>query len=139
MTARSPMLEIQGAVYRRLTDDQELTGLAPGGVFDYLPETAPYPFTVIGEATETPDNAHDRHGWQTVPVLHVWTRSRGFAQALRIGARVAELLDHQPLDVPGYHHVATLFEFSQTLQDPEPPGDIRHLILRFRVLTEQIP
>ena len=33
--------------------------------------------------------------------------------------------------------MATRFEFSQTLTDPEPPGDIRHVVLRYRVVTEQ--
>ncbi len=47
-----------------------------------------------------------------------------------------EVLDHTPLDIDGHHHVATRFEFSQALTDPEPPGDIRHVVLRFRIVTE---
>lgn len=132
------MLEIQGAVFHRLGGDQELKDLG-AGVYDYLPEQATYPFIVIGEATEIPDNSHDRYGWQTVPVIHVWGQGRGFAQVLTIGSRVTALLDHQPLEVPGFHHVVTRFEFSQALTDPTPPGDIRHLVLRHRVITEQTP
>lgn len=136
MSAPAPMLAVQSAVYARLKGDATLTGMI-SGVYDYVPETAAYPFVVIGEALETPDNRHGGFGRQTVITLHVWSRYQGYAQVLRIGARVTELLDHQPLTIPGLSWIATRFEFSQTLTDPEPPGDIRHLVLRYRVVTEQ--
>ncbi|MBD9731181.1 DUF3168 domain-containing protein [Streptomyces sp. H28] len=130
------MLAVQSAVYARLKGDAALMGMI-SGVYDYVPETAAYPFVVIGEALETPDNRHGGFGRQTVITLHVWSRYQGYAQVLRIGARVTELLDHQPLTIPGLSWIATRFEFSQTLTDPEPPGDIRHLVLRYRIVTEQ--
>ncbi|HCA88166.1 MAG TPA: DUF3168 domain-containing protein [Streptomyces sp.] len=130
------MLPVQGAVLAVLTGDATLTDMADA-VYDYLPEDVPYPFIVIGEAIETPDNRHGGFGRQTVITLHVWSQYRGYAQALAIGARITALLDHQPLTIPGVDWIATRFEFSQTLTDPEPPGDIRHLVLRYRVVTEQ--
>lgn len=146
-TAPSPMLGVQGAMVALLRGDTALlamvgamrgaTASPASTVYDYVPEDVPYPFIVIGEAIETPDNRHGGFGRQTVPTLHVWDQYRGYARVLRVGARVTELLDHQPLNVPGLSHVATRFEFSQTLTDPEPPGDIRHLVLRYRVVTEQ--
>ncbi|WP_030744450.1 DUF3168 domain-containing protein [Streptomyces sp. NRRL F-5135] len=132
------MLPVQRAVYGKLTGDAPLMA-AISGVYDYTPEDIPYPFVVIGEAIETPDNRHGGFGRQTVITLHVWSRYRGYAQALAIGARITALLDHQPLTIAGQAHIVTRFEFSQTLTDPEPPGDIRHLVLRYRVLTEQHP
>lgn len=136
MSAPAPMLAVQSAVYARLKGDATLTGMI-SGVYDYVPEDATYPFVVIGEALETPDNRHGGFGRQTVITLHAWSRYQGYAQVLRIGARVTELLDHQPLTIPGLSWIATRFEFSQTLTDPEPPGDIRHLVLRYRIVTEQ--
>ncbi|MDX3405525.1 DUF3168 domain-containing protein [Streptomyces sp. ME02-6977A] len=136
MTAPAPMLPVQTALYARLKDDATLTGMI-SGVYDYVPEEAPYPFVVIGEALETPDDRHGGFGRQTVVTLHAWSRYQGYTQVLRIGARVTALLDHQPLTIPGLDHIVTRFEFSQTLTDPEPPGDIRHLVLRYRVVTEQ--
>ncbi|PAN01041.1 hypothetical protein CJI59_13845 [Streptomyces sp. Alain-F2R5] len=130
------MLPVQAALYARLKGDATLTGEI-SGVYDYVPEDVPYPFVVIGEATEVPDNWHGGFGRETVVTLHVWSRYQGYAQVLRIGARVTALLDHQPLTIEGLDHIATRFEFSQTLTDPEPPGDIRHLVLRYRVVTEQ--
>ncbi|MFI2367303.1 DUF3168 domain-containing protein [Streptomyces sp. NPDC018833] len=138
MTSPLPLLSVQTALYAKLTGDATLMDMATG-VYDYVPEDAVYPYIVIGEAIETPDNAHDRFGRQTVPTLHVWDQHRGFRRVLQIGSRVNALLDHQPLTISGLHHVVTRYEFSQTLTDPEPPGDIRHLVLRYRTLTEQTP
>ncbi|MYS74169.1 DUF3168 domain-containing protein [Streptomyces sp. SID5926] len=130
------MLPVQTAVYGRLKGDATLAGMI-SGIYDYVPEDVAYPFVVIGEALETPDNRHGGFGRETVVTLHVWSRYQGYSQALRIGARVTALLDHQPLTIEGLDHIATRFEFSQTLTDPEPPGDIRHLVLRYRIVTEQ--
>lgn len=134
----SPMAPVQAAVLQRLKTDSALSALITG-VYDYLPEETPFPYVMVGEATDTADNSHDRFGRQTVVTLHVWSQYRGYAQALRIADRVTALLDHQPLTIVGLAHVVTRFEFSQTLTDPEPPGTIRHVVLRYRVVTEQPP
>jgi hypothetical protein len=131
------MMPVQAAVYTRLTGDTTLMAMLGSGVLDFVPEDTPYPYVVIGEATETPDNRQGGFGRQTVVTLHVWTQAEGHAQGLRIAGRVTELLDHQPLKIAELDHIATRFEFSQTLTDPEPPGDIRHVVLRYRIVTEQ--
>lgn len=135
-TPPTPLLPVQQAVYTVLVGDPTLTDLI-SGVYDYVPETVDYPFVVVGEAIETPSNRHGGFGWDTVITVHVWSKYRGYSQALKVGESVTRLLDHQPLTVAGRHHVATRYEFGQTLTDPEPPGDIRHLVLRFRTVTEQ--
>jgi hypothetical protein len=134
--AVSPLGPIQQALYERLTDDAELMGLV-SGVFDHVPEGTQRPYVVVGEATSIPDNRHGGFGRQSTATLHIWTRERGFRTAQQIEDRIVQLLDHQPLGVDGLHTVAVRFEFSQTLVDPEPPGDIRHIPIRFRVITEQ--
>lgn len=136
--AADPLLPIQGALVQALRGDAELTGLI-SGVYDYLPEEAGYPFVVVGEAIATPDNAHDRYGQETAVTVHVWSQYRGHSQGLRIAARITAVLDHQPLAIAGHDHVATRWESTQTLTDPEPPGDIRHVVLRYRIVTEQPP
>ncbi|MEU2077103.1 DUF3168 domain-containing protein [Streptomyces sp. NPDC013489] len=137
-TAPLPFLAVQTALYGKLTADAPLMALVTG-VYDFVPETAVYPYIHLGEAIETPRNAHDRFGRETVVTLHVWDRHRGFKTVLQIGARITALLDHQPLTIPGLAHIVTRYEFGQPLTDPEPPGDIRHLVLRFRIVTEQTP
>ncbi|WKV74723.1 DUF3168 domain-containing protein [Streptomyces sp. PCS3-D2] len=136
MTAPAALGPVQQAAYTLLTADTELMALITG-VYDYVPEDVVFDYVTIGEATEIPDNRHGGFGRQTTLTLHVWTRYRGHARGQRIAARIVALLDHQPLTITGLHHVSTRFEFSQTLTDPEPPGDIRHIPMRFRITTEQ--
>lgn len=131
----SAVLPLQVAVLAALGADAELTALAEG-VFDWVDEGQAYPYVVIGDSVETPDNTHDSHGSITVITLHVWSKYRGYAQALTIAARLRALLEHRPLTIAGHRHVATYFVSQQTLTDPEPPGDIRHVPVSFRVLTE---
>ncbi|MFF0426909.1 DUF3168 domain-containing protein [Streptomyces sp. NPDC004520] len=138
MTSPLPLLAVQSALYARLKADAALLGKV-SGVYDFVPEDVAFPYIVIGEAIETPDNSHDRYGRQTVHTLHVWDQYRGFKRVLQIGGLVNALLDHQPLTIPGLAHVATRYEFGQPLTDPTPPGDIRHLVLRYRIVTEQTP
>lgn len=128
---------VQRAFYARMTGSDELMSLLSDVYDGQAPEDAVYPYIVLGEATETPDNAHGRLGRQTSSTLHIWSQYDGYGEALQILATVAALFDHQPLDVPGLHHVSTHYEFSQTLTDPTPPGDIRHIPVRFRTRTEQ--
>jgi hypothetical protein len=125
-------------MYERMTDDPDLMGMVTG-VFDKIPEDELRPYVVIGEAIETPDNNHGQFGRQSVETFHIWSDHAGFSEGLRIKNSIIELFDHQPLDVEGQHVVSVRYEFSQTLRevfyDPEP--NIRHIILRFRVTTEQ--
>lgn len=130
----SPAFPIQEAVYQRLTGDTPLMNQVTG-VFDHVPENIDHPYVVIGEAIETPDNSHTEFGRETVITLHVWSKFRGMSEALKVVRRIIDLLDHQPLVVEDHHHVATRYEFSQTLRDPNP--DLRHIPVRFRVTTEK--
>lgn len=135
MTAESPMRAIQAALYEVLSEDATLSGMVTG-VHDDVPEDAALPYVVIGDFIEVPRNSQDRRGWETLATLDVWSNYRGNWEAADIAARLAALLDHQPLTLPGYHHVVTRFEFSQTLRDPDDPK-LRHVPVRFRIVTEE--
>jgi hypothetical protein len=136
VNADDAMLPVQAAVYRALVADEDLMALV-AGVFDGVPEGTDYDYVDLGEVIDSPRNSHDRHGRESVLTLHIWTRYRGFAAAHRIGARVMAGLDHQPLDIEGLVHVSTRYEQGFTMTDPAPPGDIRHLVQRYRITTEQ--
>lgn len=127
-----PTQPIQAAIYTALTGE---SGMAD--VYDEVPETADYPYIVIGEAFTTPDNSHDRKAWRTVVTLHVWSDQQGFSEANGIAADIDAVLDHTSLTVTGYTHIATRFDFSQTLRDPDPK--LRHIPIRYVVETEEIP
>lgn len=131
-------LPARDAVLAALTGDQALMDLVEG-VLDSVPEGQAFPYIHLGESFESPANAHDRFGSETLQTLHVWSQYRGFAQALTIAARVLRALDHQPLTIDGHTWRWTRFVSLQTLTDPEPPGDIRHVPMSFRIGTEVPP
>ncbi|WP_152476606.1 DUF3168 domain-containing protein [Nocardiopsis salina] len=135
--ARRPMADIQSALYQRLTAEDADLGAA---VYDYVPEpeAAAWPYVTIGEAIETPANAHDFIGRDTTVTLHVWSKYRGFAEANAVANRVTALLDHRPADLdigPGQYTTSLRFEFGQTLRDENP--EVRHAVIRFRIRTAQ--
>jgi hypothetical protein len=135
MTARDATLDIQTAMYGVATADGTLMGLV-SGVFDEVPGGTNKPYVAIGEALETPDNSHDRFGRESVVTWHVWSDHQGFAEALGIANRLIEIFDHKTLTVANHTTVSVRFEFLQTLRDPDP--EIRHVPVRFRVVTEQV-
>lgn len=136
-TGYDSLLPVQVEFINILDGDSELS-LVINGVFDEVNAGGvPEPYITIGEAIETPDNSHDRFGRQGLFAVNIWTRYRGYKQALELKSRVIQLLDHQPLDLgEDLHHVSTHFEFAQNLRDEDDP-EIRRVLVRFRVSTEQ--
>lgn len=129
-------LPLQTAVRAKLLADAALMDVIHG-VHDEVPENAPFPYVVIGDVTEVPDDAHDRQGLTTTITLHIWSRYRGFKEALEILVHVDRVLDRQPLAVDGFEDVSIAREWHQTLRDPDP--EIRHIPVRFRAwLTEEV-
>lgn len=123
---------LQAAIYARLKADPALTA-AVSGVWDEPPEGAAYPYVVIGDAVETPDNNLAAFGSRVVATLHVWSSYRGFSQANTIAGHLMRLLDHQPLTVAGRGLIAARHEQTITMRDPDT--DVRHVAVRFAFET----
>ncbi|MCI0632520.1 MAG: DUF3168 domain-containing protein [Actinobacteria bacterium] len=139
-TAASPAIPIQQGIYELLTGDATLDALVTG-VFDHVPEGVDKPYVRLDESLETPDNAHGSFGSITVQTLRIWTRARGHREGLTIEARIRALLDHRIAEVDavvtGHRVVAVRFEQREAIVDPEPPGDIRHIAVAYRITTQQ--
>jgi hypothetical protein len=125
---------LQQAIFARLTGDAALMAVITG-VFDGAPEGTAYPYVVLGEVIETPDNAHGAFGADSVVTLHVWSKATGYKEGLEMAAHLRRVLDHQPLTVAGHRVVSVRHEQTLTLRDPD--SDLRHIPVRFRVTTEQ--
>lgn len=120
---------LQQAVYTRLSADGPLTALA--GIYDEVPENAPYPHVAVGEVIEEPQDAHDGQGLTVALVLHIWSRYQGYAECMQILAHLDRLLDRRPLTVAGYTDVTVFREHSRMMRDPDPR--LRHCPVRYRV------
>lgn len=92
------------------------------GVYDEVPEPAPYPHVSMGEVIEEPDDTHDNQGLSVAFVLHIWSKYRGFGE---VGC-VLSHLDRQPLDVAAFFR-----EHHHVVRDPNPT--IRHCPVRYRM------
>ncbi|WP_116048606.1 DUF3168 domain-containing protein [Amycolatopsis palatopharyngis] len=126
---------VQVAMRAKLLSDPQLLEVV-SGVFDYVDGTATFPYLTVGQATEVPDDAHDAQGLAVTVTIHVWSKYKGFAEALAILGHVDRLLDRQPLAVAGFTDVSVAREFHETLRDPDP--QIRHIPVRFRIwLTKE--
>lgn len=132
---KSVAAPIQAAAYERMSVDEALLTLASGGVYDEVPEIVVYPYVVLGEAIEMPDNSHSNFGAKTDVAFHIWSDYRGYLEANTIAGRLVELFDHVPLTIVGHRVVAVRFKQNTPMRDPNP--SLRHVIVRFQVVTEQ--
>jgi hypothetical protein len=139
MVSKSPLNPLQKAINAKLRGDSALVALLGGklAVYDQPPEGVAYPYVRIGDHLSTPDNDLTSFGREVTETIHVWTKVRGNSTGQDIAARIVELLDHQPagLSVLGHRVVSIRCEFDQALTDPDP--EIRHHVLRFRIVTAQ--
>jgi hypothetical protein len=139
--SKSPLNALQSAVVAKLKADSALVALLGGrqAVYDQPPEAADggYPYVRIGDHLSIPDNDLSTFGRQITMTLHIWTKARTSATGQAIADRITALLDHKPaaLTVTGHDVVSIRNEFDQALTDPDP--EIRHHVLRFRVITAQ--
>ncbi|MCX4572288.1 DUF3168 domain-containing protein [Streptomyces sp. NBC_01571] len=121
---------LQAAVYSKLVGSSALLALV-SGVYDEVPEPAPYPYVSIGSLSEFPADAHDAQGLDATVTIHVWSRAPGFAQAYDIFAALDAALDRVPLAVAGFRDVSIRHDQHQALKDPEP--GVRHINAQYRV------
>lgn len=135
----SPLNPLQKALVAKLKADATLVALLGNvdRVVDQPREGMPFPYVRVGDHLSIPDNDLTSFGRNITETLHIWTRVRGNATGQDIAARINALLDHQVsgLTVPGHRVVSIRNEFDQALTDPDP--EIRHHVLRFRVITSQ--
>lgn len=122
--------DLQVAVRAKLLADTDLMA-AVTGVYDDVPGDAVHPYITVGDATEVPDDAHDRQGLTSTLTLHIWSKYRGFSEALKILGHLDRVLDRKPLTVAGWTDISIAREWHQTMRDPDPL--IRHVPVRFRV------
>lgn len=127
------LLPLQGAMFARIKADVPLNTAVGGRVYDEVPEAATYPYVVLGEGVETPDNEVAAFASRVAATLHVWSSYRGFREALDLAGHLIRLFDRQPLTVPGRNVVAVRHEQTITMRDPD--SDVRHVVVRFGVET----
>jgi hypothetical protein len=124
------MRPLQTAIYNKLMSAPDLL-LLVSGVYDKVPEPAPYPFVSFGAIHELPDDTHDAQGLNVSVNIHVWSMAPGSSETYDIFAAVDAALDRVPLTVAGFRQVYIKQAQHQTIPDPDPR--VRHLSAEYRV------
>jgi len=132
-----PSWALQKAVYEVLNADGALMAMLAGdGIYDVPPQSASYPYLVLGQVTSTDRAIPIDEGSELRIVLSVWSRNEGKKEVLEISARVIDLLHDAALTLTNH----TLINLRLVSQETAVARDRRSVAtqLRFRAVTEPI-
>lgn len=126
---RSPLLEVQKALYQRLS------GALSCAVYDHTPQEAPSPFVSLGQGTARPWGAKLLPGAEVTHTVHVWSAYEGYAEAKALMEQIVEAVLAQPLQVQGWRVVSAEREMEEAVRDPD---GWTHGVLRFRFRMTEV-
>jgi hypothetical protein len=89
-----PDLELQGAIVAALSASADLKTLIgnPIRLYQDVPANPTFPYITIGESQVIPDVADCIDGSEVFPVIHIWSRASGYAEAKKIAATIWAVL-----------------------------------------------
>lgn len=126
----SPSWPLQQAIYARLSGDATLVTTLGAAVYDEPPAGVAFPYVVVGDTTETPNDTMGVTGRDLTVTIHTWSRYRGMREISRMQDRIDQLLDRWLPTVAGWNSVHVLQEYFEALRDPD--GLTRHGVSRYR-------
>lgn len=130
-------IELQTAIYSRLTGFAALTALVGGGtprIYDHVPDNgAAFPYVTIGESTAIPFDTKDTLGSEDIISIHVWSRYKGKKEVKQILGEIYNALHRYILTLPNHVCVDCLQEMSEVYQDDDKTYNG---IARYRVTTQ---
>lgn len=125
-----PLAEVQTAFFDALTP-----ALDPVPVLDRAGPNQSFPYVTIGEFIGEQFDTLGEQALDLELTVHVWSRQAGMQECQELMTRVKDTLDRKRLPATGFQWVDTIWEYAQTLREPD--GITRHGILRFRIPTFQ--
>jgi hypothetical protein len=131
----SPSLELQGAIFERLTGSAGLSTLVGNRIYDAVPQAKVFPYVTIGEGDETSDDADCIDGFEISLDIDVWSRAEGFPEAKRISDEIRKALKSPELTLPT--NVLVDFRHRQTRFLRDPDGLTSHAVMTFEAFAEQ--
>lgn len=140
--AQSPSWEVQSSIYNLLKDDATLLAALPGGLFDYVPERATFPYGVYSDMDGKPWDTTTEYGDELIVQIGVFSRAEGRKEAKTAQRRIDVLLHdgEAALRAEGVltgHHLVSIRKILETVVK-EPDGQHYHGVQQFRVITEEI-
>lgn len=90
------LLQLQQAIYSKLTADGVLMGMVQG-LYDIVPEKTAFPYLVFGAARQFPADIEHAEWSRSELTLEVYSAAKRHSETLTILNRVHGLLELQPL------------------------------------------
>lgn len=129
MLSGSSLEALGAALYKLVVSDATMRQLTERIYDSYAPVDATYPYTIIGEWTEVPDDILIREGRQVTVAIHVYSRYQGSAEIKKIVNRLTQLIARASLSVVGWNAISAQLESTLTLVEA---GPTQHAVCRFR-------
>ncbi len=118
------MKKLHKAIYDRLSSELSTP------VLDHVPDSQPFPYVTIGEATATRWGHKLADGKNATHTIHIWSRHKGYSEILTIAGEIEDALE-ATLDLgAGLQCVINELDLEETMDDPD--GITRHGVVRFR-------
>jgi len=126
--------ELQVEIYDAIRNDATVQGLigSTARVYDHVPQDPTFPYVTIGEGTTIDESTFAKNGFEHTLEIHSWSRYRGRKEVSDIMSAVHGALHEVTLTPATFVHVGIVFEFSQSLLEPD--GLTRHGVQRFRAI-----
>ena len=126
--------EVQRVLVAQLSADSTFMDLISNRLYDEPPTNEDYPYVVVGDTVETPDNSLTYNGYDTSLSFTIKTKpgGLGFATAKEILNAMNNVLNMKKFDMTGFTMIICKFDNMITNRD----GDIRSIISRYQVISD---
>ena len=125
---------VQQAVFATLSTSEAVRDLAGERVFDAVPRGSPFPYIVVGDASESNASTATEEASEHTLEIRIWSRGGGTREIKLVACAVRDALDGAELALDGH----TLVDLRFTTADfaRESDGETYRAVLRFRAVTE---
>jgi len=130
----SAQWEAQKALYDQLSADSTFMSLIGSRLYDEPPTNSEYPYVVIGDAIEIPDNTLSYNGYDTSVSFTIKTKPAGLGSytAKQILEEMNRILNMKKFTMDTLTMIICRFENAITDRD----RDIRSMSVRYQVLSD---
>jgi hypothetical protein len=130
--------EVQVALYNALNGDSTFMNLISSRIYDEPPTDLEYPYVVIGNMTETPDNRHSALGYSITATFTIYTKPYGLGsyQCKNILSNMNRILNMKSFTLTSYTMLKCYMENAMHNRETDINGkmDIRTIDARYRIL-----
>ena len=128
-------LEIQRAIFSRLTQDAAVAALVGGGVYDRVPQKPSYPYIELGESNFQRQDGVGLDAGVVFLTLQAWSDKPGYPEVKQIADAVVAALHVQIMNLPTNTLITIEHRYTNTLRDLD--GLTSRAVINFAAYTQK--